>query len=228
MKVEIWSDVVCPWCFIGKRRLETALEGLDESVDVQWRSFELDPRAPASIDGTLTEMLAKKYGMSVEKARQMGENVTNVGAEDGIDFRFSEAKTGNTFDAHRLIQWAQSLGKGDAMKERLMKAYFTDGVLISDRDALVGLVADLGLDPAEARTALDDPKWAAVVRGDQERARKLGISGVPFFVFEDKFAVSGAQPAAMLRDAIHELLAAKAPQVDEGVVCSDSACETVA
>lgn len=226
MNVEIWSDVVCPWCYVGKRRFETAIEGLGESVTVQWRSFELDPRAPARITGDLTELLAKKYGMSVEKARQMGEHVTSVGAQDGIEFKFSDAKTGNTFDAHRLIQWAQSLGKGDVMKERLMKAYFTDGVVISDRDVLTELASEVGLDREGAISALEDPKWAAVVRKDQERARHLGISGVPFFVFEEKFAVSGAQPASVLREAILELIAQTLPQTGEGVVCSETSCET--
>ncbi len=226
MNVEIWSDVVCPWCYVGKRRFETAMEGLGESVTIQWRSFELDPRAPARIEGDLTELLAKKYGMSVEKAREMGEHVTNVGAQDGIEFKFSDAKTGNTFDAHRLIQWAQSLGKGGVMKERLMKAYFTDGVVISDRDALITLAAEVGLDRESAVAALDDPTWAAQVRKDQERARDLGITGVPFFVFEQKFAVSGAQPASVLREAILDLITKTTPQTADGVVCSETACET--
>jgi len=226
MNVEIWSDVVCPWCYVGKRRFETAMEGLGESVTIQWRSFELDPRAPARIEGDLTELLAKKYGMSVEKAREMGEHVTNVGAQDGIEFKFSDAKTGNTFDAHRLIQWAQSLGKGGVMKLRLMKAYFTDGVVISDRDALITLAAEVGLDRESAVAALDDPTWAAQVRKDQERARDLGITGVPFFVFEQKFAVSGAQPASVLREAILDLITKTTPQTADGVVCSETACET--
>lgn len=225
MNVEIWSDIACPWCYVGKRRLETALEGLDESVNVHWRSFELDPRAPVRTEGDLNAMLAKKYGMSIEKAQQMTENITQVGSEDGIEFRFSEVHAGNTFDAHRLIQWAQSLGKGTQMKERLMKGYFTDGVLVSDREALVKLASEVGLSAEDARAALEDPRWAAVVRGDQERAQYLGISGVPFFVFEGKFAVSGAQSASVLRNAIHQILSENTPQTPDGVTCSDVACE---
>lgn len=205
MKVEIWSDVVCPWCYIGKRRFEAAIHDLAPEVEIHWRAFELDPRAPRTTEVPLTEMLAKKYGMTEERARQTQAQITSTGALDGIQFRFEIAKTGNTFDAHKLIQWAQAQGAGTAVKERFMRAYFTDGQAIGDIEVLLNIIADLGLDPVAAKDALQDEHWATQVRNDQLMARQLGISGVPFFVFEGKYGVSGAQPADVLKQVIQKV-----------------------
>lgn len=226
MKVEIWSDVVCPWCYVGKRRFEAAVRELVPDADVHWRAFELDPRAPVTTDLSLTQMLSKKYGMSEDKARQMQANITSTGALDGIEFHFEHAKTGNTFSAHVLIQWAQEQGFGTAVKERFMKAYFTDGEAISDVDVLLKMVGELGLDAEAGRLALQDERWATRVREDELMARQLGISGVPFFVFDGKYGVSGAQPVEVLKQVISKVVEESGGMaVGQAPGCDGDSCE---
>ena len=207
MKIEIWSDVACPWCYIGKRRLESALSARPdgEEVEVTWRSFQLDPTAPASSEDSLAEILAHKYGMGLEKARQMQEHVAAVGDDEGLTFHFETVRPGNTFDAHRLIHFARSEGKQDEMKERLLRAYFTEGTSVGDPDALARLAADVGLDAEEAREHLASDRYAEDVRRDQARARELGIRGVPFFLFEGQHGLSGAQPSEVFARVLEEL-----------------------
>ena len=201
MQVDIWSDVVCPWCYVGKKRFEAAVEQFahGDEVEVLWHSFELDPSAPAERPGDIASHLARKYGMTLDQAIAANDKLTRVGAADGIEFRFDQARPGNTFDAHRLIQLAADRGVQHEVKERLLRAYFTEGEPIGDRDTLVRLVAEAGLDADEARNVLDSDAYVEEVRADESRATELGISGVPFFVVDGKFAVSGAQPVdAML------------------------------
>jgi predicted DsbA family dithiol-disulfide isomerase len=195
LTVEIWSDVVCPWCYIGKRRFETALARFEhrDAVTVTWRSFELDPSSPRTAVQTVREMLAQKYGVSLEQADAMQERVTRLAAEEGLAYRLDLTKRTNTFDAHRLIHFAESQGRQDAMKERLMKAYFTEGAAPGDVETLVGLAAEAGLDPAAARAVLEANTYADDVRADEKRAVDLGIRGVPFFLAGGKFGASGAQ-----------------------------------
>lgn len=207
MKVEIWSDVVCPWCAIGKARFESALGGFAhrDEVDVRWRSFQLDPSAPREREGDRAAHLAAKYGMSIEKARDMEATMTATAAEDGLEFRFDIARDGNTFDAHRLLHLARDLGGAalqNAVKGRLFRAAFTDGEPIGDPETLVRLVAEAGVDAGEARTALEDGRYAHEVGHDQEQARRYGISGVPFYVIDEKYGVSGAQPSDTLRQVL--------------------------
>jgi predicted DsbA family dithiol-disulfide isomerase len=206
MRVEIWSDIACPWCYVGKRRFETALREFEHAadVDVVSRSFELDPAAPRTREGSQHEHLAAKYGMPVERARAMNERMTGEGEKEGIDFRFDRVRMGNTFDAHRLVHLAAESGKADAMKERLMRAYFTEGEAIGDPDALARLAADVGLDAPRAREALAGDAYVAEVRADEERARSFGISGVPFFAIDERYAVSGAQTPDVLLGALRQ------------------------
>ena len=206
MKVEIWSDVVCPWCYIGKRRFEQALRGFAHAgeVEVVWRAFELDPAAPSSREGKYAERLAEKYGSSVPEAQQMIDTMTGAAAAEGLDFHFELARPGNTFDAHRLLHLAGQRGVQDAVKERLLRATFTEGEPVSDAETLVRLGAEAGLDADEARAVLADGRFAAEVRADERAAHELGITGVPFFVIDRRYGVSGAQPAALLQRALEQ------------------------
>jgi predicted DsbA family dithiol-disulfide isomerase len=206
LTVEIWSDVVCPWCYIGKRRFEAALETFEhaDEVTLMWRSFELDPEAPKQTDGTATERLAAKYGMSLERATQMHAEMTARAAADGLDFRFDRARGGNTFDAHRLIHLAATYGHQAAAKERLMRAYFTEGEAIGDPQTLIRLVSEVGVDAAEALDVLQTDRFAEDVREDEVLASSLGIQGVPFFVLDRRYGVSGAQPPEVLLQALEQ------------------------
>ncbi|HZQ28521.1 MAG TPA: DsbA family oxidoreductase [Acidimicrobiales bacterium] len=193
--VEIWSDVVCPWCYVGKRRFEAAVEQFEhrEEVEVVWRSFELDRGAPARQVGDYVGRLAAKYGTSTDEPEAMIERITDVGRSVGLEMRFDRAQHGNTFDAHRLLHLARARHVQDAVKERFMQAYFTEGRPIGDRDTLVELAVGAGLDAGEVAAVLDGDEYAAEVRADEEAAARLGASGVPFFVVDRRYAVSGAQ-----------------------------------
>ncbi|HET9738643.1 MAG TPA: DsbA family oxidoreductase [Solirubrobacteraceae bacterium] len=203
LALEIWSDVVCPWCYVGKRRLEAALAMLPDrdDVEVRWRSFQLDPEAPPARDVPADEHLAAKYGMSVEDARALNEQMTELAAGEGLEYHLDRTRGGNTFDAHRLIQLGAARGVQDAVKERLMRGYFTEGEAVSDHETLVRLGADAGLDPDEARAVLESGAYADDVRADEDLARRMGIRGVPYFVLDRRFGVSGAQPAELLVQA---------------------------
>lgn len=206
MDVEIWSDVACPWCYIGKRRFEAALEQFEhrDDVNVTWRSFELDPDAPHERTGDRAERLAEKYGMSVEQAREAEQQLTGVAAQDGLPFRFDIARSGTTFDAHRLVHLAETHDLQDAMKERLLRAYFTEGELMSDQDTLVRLAVEVGLEEQEVRELLDGDRFADEVRADERTAGELGISAVPTFVLDRKLGASGAQPPDALLDLLRQ------------------------
>jgi predicted DsbA family dithiol-disulfide isomerase len=232
MKIDIWSDIVCPWCYIGKRRLESALAQFPQRDEIQivWRSFELDPGAPHSDDGVpVVEALAKKYGIPVEQAQAMVDNVTKVAAAEGLDFRFDIQRRGNSFDAHRLLHFALTHGVQDDLKERLDHGTFTAGEAVSDHDSLMRAAADVGLDEVEVKEVLISDRYADAVRADEAQARAYGISGVPFFVIDEKFGVSGAQPPEVLLDAITRAWSEKTPSPlqsigDDGAVCEDEFC----
>jgi predicted DsbA family dithiol-disulfide isomerase len=200
MDVEIWSDINCPWCYIGKRRIEAALSHFErtDAVHIIWRSFELDPGAPAEIPGNGAAMLAEKYGVPLERARAMEQNVSEVAAADGLEYDLEHARIGSSFDAHRLVHLADRHGLQDAMKERLFRARFTEGRLVSDLETLVKLASEVGLDGAETRAMLAGEDFAADVRDDELTAQQLGITGVPMFVVDRAFGMSGAQPAEQL------------------------------
>ena len=202
LTVEIWSDVVCPWCYIGKRRFEAAVAEFEHEVDVVWRSFELDPDAPATREHSAAEHLAAKYGMSLEQAQASHAQMTALAAQEGLEYHFDKARGGNSFNAHRLIHLAAAHGKQAEAQERVMRAYFTEGVAIGDREELVALSVDLGLDPDEARSALESDAYADAVREDERLAQRIGINGVPFFVLDRTYGVSGAQPVEMFLSAL--------------------------
>ena len=204
MKVEIWSDVACPWCSIGKRRFEAALARFEhrDEVEVVWRAFELDPTAesaPASPgEDDYAQRLSAKYGTGLEQARQMLDSMTQAAAAEGLDFHFERVVRANTADAHQVIHLAGEHGVQDAVEERLLRAYFTEGEAVGDREVLVRLAAEAGLDAAEVRAALAEDRHLADVRADEAEAAALGIRGVPFFVVDRTYGVSGAQPAEHL------------------------------
>lgn len=207
VEVEIWSDVVCPWCAIGRARLGSALAGFAhrDEVRVRWRSFELDPGAPREREGERAVHLAGKYGVSLDAARRMEDRMASVAAEEGLEFRFDRARDGNTFDAHRLLHLAWDEGGPalqDTVKEHLLRAAFTDGEPVGDPDTLVRLGAQAGLDEAAARSVLDTDRYADAVREDEEAARRHGVSAVPFFAIAGTYGVAGAQPAEVLRQAL--------------------------
>ena len=198
VSVEIWSDVVCPWCYVGKRRFERALAAFEHPVEVTWRSFELDPSAPSEREGTASEHLARKYGMSVEQAEASHSQMTELAAAEGLEYHLDRTRGGNSLDAHRLVHLAAGHGLQDAMQERLMRAYFTEGEAIGDRDTLARLATELGLDPAP----LAGDAYADAVRADEALAARIGINGVPYFVFDRRYGVSGAQPSELLLQAL--------------------------
>jgi predicted DsbA family dithiol-disulfide isomerase len=231
VKVEIWSDVVCPWCYVGKRQFEDALSrfGHADQVTVEWRSFELDPSAPARVDLPMATVLQRKYGMTAEQALAANQKMTALAASVGLEYHLDAVQMGNTFDAHRVIHLAATHGLGDAMKERLLAAYFTEGELPSDHDTLVRLAAEVGLDPAEVGEALTGDAFAAEVRGDEARATSLGATGVPFFVIDEAYGVSGAQPPEVLLGALEQAWSAAHPLTvighgADGGACTDGAC----
>ena len=204
MDVEIWSDIACPWCYVGKRRFEAAVAAFEhrDDVAVTWRSFELDPQAPVERSVDSATHLAQKYGMSRDEALESQRKLAEVAAGDGLDMRFDLARGANTFDAHRLVQLARARGVQDAMKERLMRAYFTEGERIGDPDTLARLALEVGLAEDDVREGLAGVGYATEVRDDERTAMALGINAVPFFVVDRRMGAAGAHPP----EALGELL----------------------
>jgi len=228
MRIEIWSDVVCPWCYIGKRRLEAALAGFPHRDDVQvtWRSFELDPGAPARYPGTLADLLAQKMGTTPAQAQAANARLTDLAAADGLTYHLDQAQPGNTFDAHRLIHLAAAYGCQDAVKEALLQAYFTEGAAIGDPATLVAIVSAAGLPADEARAVLTSGAYAADVRADERRAAAFGITGVPFVVIDERYGVSGAQPVAVFRETLETAWAAARPLVMAAATTAAETCDS--
>jgi predicted DsbA family dithiol-disulfide isomerase len=228
MDVEIWSDIACPWCYVGKRRFEAALEAFEHSDDVTvtWRSFELDPGAPAERTGERAAHLAEKYGVSVEEARAMEDRMTQTAAADGLDFRFDRARSSTTFDAHRVVHLGAAHGIQDAVKERLLRAYLTEGELLSDHETLVRLGAEAGLPADEVRATLASDRFADAVRDDERTGAALGISAVPFFVVDRAIGAAGAQPPEVLVELLDEGWSRRSPiaVVTGGEACGPDGC----
>ena len=215
MRVEIWSDVVCPWCYIGKRRLETALERFPhrDQVEVVWRSFQLDPSVPEGTTHSTLPALAAKYGRPVEAMREMMAHVEHVAADEGLEYHLADGISGNTLLAHQLLHLAAERGLGDELKERLLHAYFEEGRSVFDIDSLVPLAVEVGLEEAEAREALADRRYLAAVHEDAATAQSLGATGVPFFVVDRKYGAAGAQPAELLLQILERAWADANPLV---------------
>ena len=229
LRIDVWSDIACPWCYIGKRRLEAAVARFPHggAVEVVWRAFELDPNAPRVRDRGVThaERIAKKYGTPVAQAELMIAKMTAVAALDGLEFRFERVQSGNTFDAHRVIHFAAERGLQDATKERLLRAYMTDGEAIGEPEVLVRLASEAGLVGDEVRAMLASDACKREVRADEEEARALGINGVPFFAIAGRYGVSGAQSADVLLDVLNRAWATESrAAVSEGAVCGPEGC----
>ncbi|WP_437816298.1 DsbA family oxidoreductase [Sorangium sp. So ce1078] len=232
LRVDVWSDIACPWCYVGKRRLEAALARFPhrDAVEVVWRAFELDPTAKRVQDAEVSYAgrLARKYGTSVAKAEAMIRQMTEVAAADGLDFHFEKVRPGNTFDAHRVLHLAAERGAQDAAKERLLRAYMTEGEAIGEPEVLARLAGEAGLDSAEVREALAGDAFAAEVRADEAEARAIGITGVPFFAFGGRYGVSGAQPAeallGVLQRAWDEAAGEPEQAIAEGAACGPDGC----
>lgn len=223
LRVDVWSDVACPWCYIGKRRIEAAIARMPSPADVEvvWRSFQLDPEAPRvrRARTSYAGRLARKYGAPLEQANAMVARMTSLGAADGLSLRFDLVRPGNTFDAHRVLHLARDRGVHAAVKERLLRAYFTEGEALGNRRTLARLSAEAGLDPDEVRRVLAGDAFADAVRADEDEARQLGIHAVPFFGLGGVYGVSGAQPVDVLHDALMQAWA-EAPEeaTPEGAV----------
>jgi len=226
--VEIWSDIACPWCYIGKRRFEAALAQFEHRDDVRvtWRSFELDPAAPREREGDRTTRIARKYGISVERAREMETQVTDAAAGEGLDFRFDIARSGATFDGHRIVHLAEEHGLQDAMKERLLRAYFSEGKLIADHETLVRLAVEVGLNEDEVRQTLASDRYAEQVAADERTAAQFGISAVPTFVVDRALGASGAHPPEALLQLLREGWARRWPMpvIAGGETCGPDGC----
>lgn len=216
MKIEIWSDVVCPWCYVGKRRLESALAGFEhaDEVEVVYRSFELDPTAPVHGHELSTGVIAKKYGRSEAEMRQMQQQLMDLAAEEGLGFRLFDTVHTNTVDAHRLLHLALETG-GPALqrdlKEALLSAYFEGAENVGDHDVLTKIAVGAGLDEARAREVLAGHEYADAVAADVAQARAYGATGVPFFVIDSRYGVSGAQPAATFSQVLEQAWAESHP-----------------
>jgi predicted DsbA family dithiol-disulfide isomerase len=206
MKVEIWSDIACPFCYIGKRRFEAALEQFSNKQDIEviYRSFELDPNAKRDVNQDVHDMLASKYGMTRERAKAMNADVTRQAQTLGLTYNMDTMILTNTFDAHRLTHFAARYGLMREMTELLFKAYFTDAKHVGDHATLIALAAEVGLDAKEAAKVLASDQYTKEVHADQQEAVRLGIRGVPFFVINSKYAVSGAQPSEAFLDALQK------------------------
>jgi predicted DsbA family dithiol-disulfide isomerase len=229
MQVEVWSDVVCPWCYIGKRRLETALSGFAhaDEVEVVWRSFQLDPSIPEGHTEQTLPALAAKYGASVEQMRGNMARVEELATAEGLDYDLASGVSGNTLLAHQLIHLAASHGLQGQMKERLLHAHFEERRPVFDVDSLVPLAVEVGLDEAEVRAALGERRYLAAVQADIRAAHSLGATGVPFFVVDRTYGAAGAQPADVLLQLLERAWADTHPQlttVPAAEACEDGTC----
>ncbi len=227
MRIEIWSDVVCPWCYIGKRRLETALADFDhaDEVEVVWRSFQLDPSSPREATGTIAEHLGHKYGGGVDAGRQMIAKVSQVAAEEGLAFSYADAQRASTVDAHRLLHLALAEGgpeRQGALKERLLESYFVRAENPADTSVLRAVAVAAGLPQQRVDDVLASDEYADAVDADQQQAVAYGASGVPFYVVDQKFGVSGAQPAEVFGQVLERAWHESHPGVQ--VLATGDAC----
>lgn len=207
MQIEIWSDIMCPWCYIGKRRFEQALRQFEhrEKVKVTWKSFQLNPAMKTEPGKSINQYLAETKGWTPDYAKSMNDHVTQLAGEVGLTYDFDKAVVANSFDAHRLIQLAKTNNLGDVAEERLFRAYFSEGKNIADHEILKTLAADIGLDQEEVSKMLQTDSFSENVRQDIYEAQTMGIRGVPFFVIENKYGISGAQPAEVFLETLQNV-----------------------
>ena len=233
MKIEVWSDYVCPFCYIGKKQLEKAIKnsGYDGQIDVEFKSFLLDPTTPIDTEESIYTSLARKYNMSEQEAKNMTLNVASRAKEVGLDYNFDDMKTANTTAAHRLAKLAAEQGKAEIYNERLMKAYFLEGEAIGRHDVLKRLAKEAELDMETVQRVLESNEYEEAIEQDIYEAQQIGVRGVPFFVFNNKYGVSGAQPQGVFEQTIEQAASAaglkKRIEVigQDGTICSDGQCE---
>ena len=210
LHIDVWSDLVCPWCYIGRHRLQAALREFPEPVTIAWRSFELDPAAPRERDQAVSHVhrLANKYGVSERQAQAMIDRVVSIGRDEGVHFDFDRIRPGNSFDAHRLLQAArrQDPALAAALADRLFRGYFGEGLAIGDTAALLAPAVEVGMDADAAAAVLASDAHADDVRADEDEAAELGIDGVPFFVVGGRYGIAGAQPPDLLREVFARVL----------------------
>jgi predicted DsbA family dithiol-disulfide isomerase len=228
MKIEVWSDIACPWCYIGKHRLDTALSSFEhaDGVEVVWRSYQIDPDAPRVSDMNLNQILSQKHGFPPAQAVAMNDQMRQMGAKEGLSYRFDIARYGNSFDAHRLVHLARKHGLQPAMEDRLFAAYFGEGRALGDHGTLLALAVEVGLPEAEVREVLAGDAFANQVRADTEEARRLNIRGVPFVVIDQKYALPGAQPVKLIGDALRQAWSETHPiETFTAAAVADGYCE---
>jgi protein disulfide-isomerase len=235
MKVEVWSDVVCPFCYIGKTHFDEALAQFveKENIEFEWKSFQLNPNLKTNLDQTLYEHLAESKGITVEQAEGMGIHAGLMGKAAGIELNFDKSVVANSFNSHRLVHFAKANGKQQEMKSRLFKAYFTEGNNIDDTESLIALAAEIGLNADEAKAVLESNKYVDAVNDDINESQQLGVRGVPFFVFDRKYAISGAQPTEAFLETLEKSFSewrkvnpSVQLQVSEGPSCEpNKACD---
>lgn len=231
MKIEVWSDFACPFCYLGKKRFEEALSRFEhkDQIEVVYKAYQLNPHAPKAMDGSAAENFASGHGISVAQAEERFAMFTKAAAQEGLTYRYDIMQMTKTFDAHRLAKWSDKFGLEAALTDRLMKAYFTDGLNIADHETLVFLAQGVGLDPEIARAVLKGSQYANKVFEEHAEARQIGVQGVPFFVINRKYAVSGAQSEAYFLQVLDRLWQEKdlEPQVEEAhgtEYCDDEGC----
>lgn len=234
MKIEVWSDFVCPFCYIGKRRIEQALEQFahKDDVEVIFKSYELQPHIQSDENVSVYEVLARKMGTTVEQAKAMNDQMVETAKTVGLEYNFDEVKQTNTLEAHRLFKYAEKHGKGLAFMERLMRAYFTESRFLGRPDTLIELAEEIGLDGEKAEDVLVSDDFLEDVRNDQREAQQIGVQGVPFFVFNRKYAVSGAQPPELFQETLekvwqeeNETPSLQQIQPSADAACTDDSCE---
>lgn len=206
MKIEIWSDIMCPFCYIGKRNLEAALEQFDHKnhLEIEWKSFQLDPTIPEGVTETNQHYLETRKGMPAAQVKSMLDNITQTAKQAGLEYHLDKSVVANTFNAHKLIQFAKTKALGDQAEERLFHAFFTECKNIADIDTLIQLGKDIGLDENELKPVFTDKKYTQLVKQDLQEAREIGVQGVPFFVLDRKYAVSGAQPSELFLQSLEK------------------------
>ncbi|PPL18693.1 DsbA family oxidoreductase [Microterricola pindariensis] len=210
IKVDIWSDVQCPWCYIGKRKFEAGVTQFGGDVEIEYHSYELAPDTPVDFDGSPGEYLSQRKGMPLEQVQQMLQNVTDIAAGVGLEYDYDAVKQTNTVKAHELLHYAKSKGRQLEMKERLLKAYFVEGGHVGRIEDLADLAAELGFDRGDVVRALTENEFLADVKADVAQAQAFGIQGVPFFVIDGKYGISGAQDPATFAQALEQVRSEKA------------------
>jgi len=231
MKIELWSDFACPFCYIGKKRFEDALQQFKHKnkVSVVYKAYQLNPDAPKVMKGSAYEAFAKGHHTTVEQAKERFKMFTQNAKTVGLTYNYDIIQMTNTFDAHRIAKWSNQFGKEDLLTQRLMKAYFTDGINLADHESLINLVAELGLDTNKAREVLASNQFADQVKNEITEGRQIGVQGVPFFVLNRKYGVSGAQQTEYFLNALNQIWQEENPlqsldSQDDSQACEHEEC----